>query len=99
MYKMFTLIADRPHYLRIRKGMTERAAEELYRSPVNFAYVGQIVPLSERPCNIFIAKVGDDFAEVARALGVDEEQLRSLNNGVIYPTRRLFWLSKSVNNS
>lgn len=99
MYKMFTLESDRPLYLRIRKGMKKRTAEELYRCPVSIEFAGQIVKLTERPCNEYTAKVGDDFASLARAFGVGEEELRSLNDGVIYPTRKIFWLSKSVNNS
>ena len=99
MYKMFTLEADRPLYLRIRKGMNKRTAEELYRCPVGMEFTGQIVALTERPCNVYAAKVGDNFATLAHEFGVGEEELRSLNDGVIYPTRRIFWLSKSVNNS
>lgn len=99
MYKMFTLVADRPLYLRIRRNMTKRAAEELYGCPAAFGAAGQIIPLTARPCNVFIAGVGDDFASIARATGADENELEALNGGTVYPTRRIFWLSKSGDNS
>lgn len=99
MYKMFTLIADRPLFLRIKKGMTVRAAEELFSCPVSFSCEGQIVPLTKFPCNVYIAEVGDDFSSVASAVGCDKGALRELNGGIIYPTRKIFWLSKSAENS
>lgn len=84
---MYTLEKEIGKYIRVRYGATGKEIMQFYGAPVcGETYDGAIIKLVS-PDKYCYALVGDTFCTIAKRFGCDEEELKKLNEGNIYPTR------------
>jgi hypothetical protein len=88
---MFKLILDRGDYLRVRRGVTAKDIEGVYRCPVLAEiFNGAIVTLPHNEFEVYAVRVGESFKSISQKINVSEEELIRLNGKVIYPTKKIY---------
>jgi len=64
--------------------------EKLFSIPVVCdVYDGMILPIPP-PKNFIIAEATDSWQSIALTYGCEEEALKKLNGGVLFPTKRIY---------
>ncbi|MGN0817824.1 MAG: hypothetical protein ACI4L9_02535 [Candidatus Coproplasma sp.] len=94
---MFTLLLDRPKYIRVRAGITPACIRSEFVCPVpDDVFDGCIVSVTGAPCEYYSAQPGDDYKIIAVKLRCDEEEIRRLNgNAPVYPSKKVFFARRS----
>lgn len=87
---MFTLICDRPPFIRITASATPGESEAVFSCPIPYREEGQLSPVTPQPCKYVIARPFDDFASIAKMTGCDGEKLQNFNGGIVYPSRKIY---------
>ncbi|MCI8369814.1 MAG: hypothetical protein HFE41_01375 [Clostridia bacterium] len=87
---MFTLVADKSKYFRVKDGQSREEIEAELRIPAGEIYAGKIIERGE-PMQIYFVKPLENYGVIARKLDVSEEELKALNaHKPVYPTCKLF---------
>ncbi len=85
---MYKLQLENVRFHRVSAGQDEELVRKTFSSPVvGSVFEGAVVVLAGEGCTVCRARVGDDYASVARRFGLSEERLRAANGGkILYPT-------------
>lgn len=87
---MFLLQLERGKYLRIRKGVKAEQIEKAFSIPViGELSQGMIVEIGKQK-RFKYAVAGESFKTLAKMYGCDETELKKINGGIIYPTKRIW---------
>ncbi len=87
---MFLLQLERGKYLRVCKGVTAKQIERTFEIPViGEVCKGMIVEIGKQK-RFKYAIAGESFKSLAESYGCDEAELKEINGGIIYPTKRIW---------
>lgn len=88
---MFTLVTAKCKFFRVKRGQSGEEIEAALNRPVSYdAFGGKIIETGGE-YSVYVAKVGDCYNSVAKACGVDRDELESANfSRPVYPTCKLF---------
>lgn len=89
---MFTLVTDKSKYFRVKRGQSAADVQKAFNAPVcGKVFAGAIVRIRQENFTEYCASPGDSYKSVAQKFGIEEEQLKRLNNyKPVYPTCKLF---------
>ena len=88
---MFTLVTDKCKFFRVKRGQSGAEIEARFNVPVTGDVFGGRIIETDKRYSVYVAKVGDTYRSIAKAEGVDEDELKNANGGKpVYPSCRLF---------